>query len=420
VDLQPPLRVFVSHTSEFSTFPPNGSFVDAAIEAINDCGHVPLEMRSFVAESTPTPEVCERFVRIADVYVGILGHRYGALLNNRDISYTEFEYQCAATKGIPQLMFLLAADAAVPFDSFGDQRNGVRQSQFRAMVKTGPVLEFRSPEDLKYKISRSLTEAEIRINASRNPAKPARDRLRLALEEAMPEAAWCSEYIAGLVLDERPEVPVTLNGRVVFVAIDVAYELIPGWRIRGLRDARLRIRSLVSGNAEKNDLLSCLMEHRDTFLLMADYLSAQQRTDLSIRDRIGVAAHPPRSEVATAYHRPQARALLDSLWNEEDWPELERQASRWVDSKDPMLRRRARNALLAAIEAGGQTQVARVALIAANFADAPDAECVDLLQAATYAAIAGNLDAACRYVRAARARWPDDREARRLEFHLCR
>ncbi len=416
----PPLRVFISHTSEFADFPENGSFVEAAMQAVVDCGHVPVEMRSFVLGSTPTADICERAVCSADIYLGILGHRYGSRLLDRDISYTEFEYQCAVFNRIPKLMFLLSGRAPVPLDGFGDREDGPRQDRFRAMARSaGAAVEFDSPGDLKYKVNRSLTVEALRINSVRSPAQLSRDQLRLALDERAPEVAWCSEYLAALVLGEKSEVPVTLDGKVIFVAIDVAYELVPDWKVQGLLNSWPRMRGLVSRHAERNALGACITEHCDTFRLMAGYLAAQQRTDPSIRERICAPARSPHSAISTTYHRPQARALLDSLWNDEDWPELERQASRWTDSKDPSLRRRARSALLAAIGARGPAQASRAALIASGFAHAPDGECLDLLQAATYAAIAGDLDAARRYVRSARERWPDDLDAKRLEARLC-
>ena len=86
----------------------------------------------------------------------------------------------------------------------------------------------------------------------------------------------------------------------------------------------------------------------------------------------------------------------------------------------PVAANAARNALLAALEARGPAYAERAARTAAGFADAPDAECVDLVMAATYAAVAGDPDAARRYVREARARWPDDRDARRLKRDSAR
>jgi hypothetical protein len=415
-----PLLVFVSHTGEFATFPRNGSFLAAAKEAVIDSGHLPVEMSSFVAGSAPTALACEDAVRKSDVYLGILGHRYGTLLPDRDISYTELEYECAVLNEIPQIMFLLSLTAPVPPDTFYDSGSGYRQEQFRAMAQGAGkiILEFDSPEDLKYKVHRSLNEEARLIDSARNPARPSRDQLRSALDERVPEAAWCSEYLAALALGEKSEVPVASNDSVIFVAVEVAHELAQGGEARRLLTDWPRLQTLISGHADKNALLSCVTKHHDTFAGMSEYLAAQRRADPSIAERIDAPGRSSNAEIATAYHRPHARALIDLLWNDGDWPELERQAARWADAKDPSLRMRARNALLAALEARGPAYAERAARTAAGFADAPDAECVDLVMAATYAAVAGDPDAARRYVREARGRWPDDRDARRLEARL--
>src|SRR5438105_4451925 len=217
----PPLRVFISHTSEFAAFPRDCSFVEAAMQAVVDCGHLPMDMRSFVSGSEPSAEICERNVRNADIYLGILGHRYGSKVPDRGISYTEFEYKCAVLNAIPRLVFLLSGNAPVPLDGFGDRVDGPRQDRFRAMARAaGVALEFDSAGDLKYNVSRSLTAEARRIDSVRSPARPARADLRLALEERVPEVAWCGEYLAALVLGEKSEVPVTLDGTVSFAAID--------------------------------------------------------------------------------------------------------------------------------------------------------------------------------------------------------
>src|SRR5207248_1039798 len=162
---------------------------------------------------------------------------------------------------------------------FGDRVDGPRQDRFRAMARSaGVALEFDSAGDLKYNVSRSLTAEARRIDSVRSPARPARADLRLALEERVPEVAWCGEYLAALVLGEKSEVPVTLDGTVSFAAIDVAYLAAdPG--TRQLLESLPRLRAAVSGHADRDALRSHVTRYRDTFRLMAEYLAVQQRTD---------------------------------------------------------------------------------------------------------------------------------------------
>jgi len=71
-------RVFVSHTSELRDFPAGGSYVAAAERAISACGHVIVDMADFPAVDQVPAQLCRERVQSCDVYVGILGTRYGA------------------------------------------------------------------------------------------------------------------------------------------------------------------------------------------------------------------------------------------------------------------------------------------------------------------------------------------------------
>src|SRR5580700_10155659 len=72
-------RVFVSHTSELRNFPAEGkSYIAETERAISAAGHVVAEMADFPAADQPAAELCAGRVRGCDVYVGVLGTRYGS------------------------------------------------------------------------------------------------------------------------------------------------------------------------------------------------------------------------------------------------------------------------------------------------------------------------------------------------------
>ncbi|GJL50303.1 MAG: hypothetical protein NPIRA01_15300 [Nitrospirales bacterium] len=75
-----PKRIFISHTSELYKFPDNYPFVKAAISAVNRAGHVPCDMQYFTARDRQPSEYCKERVRECDVYVGLIGFRYGSLV----------------------------------------------------------------------------------------------------------------------------------------------------------------------------------------------------------------------------------------------------------------------------------------------------------------------------------------------------
>src|SRR5580700_4177063 len=83
-------RVFLSHTSELQEFPRFKSYLDVVKEAISAAGHVIVEMAGFPAADRPAAEMCAELVRGCEVYVGVLGTRYGSPVGDRpELSYTE-------------------------------------------------------------------------------------------------------------------------------------------------------------------------------------------------------------------------------------------------------------------------------------------------------------------------------------------
>ena len=71
-------RVFVSHTSELRDFPKAISYVAAVERAVPAAGHVVVDMAGFPAAGQAPARVCAERVRGCDVYVGVLGTRYGS------------------------------------------------------------------------------------------------------------------------------------------------------------------------------------------------------------------------------------------------------------------------------------------------------------------------------------------------------
>ena len=107
--------MFLSHTAELREFPAARSFVAAAEAAVNRAGDAVTDMAYFTARDDKPAEYCQAQVRGCDMYVGLLGLRYGTPVRDQpEVSYTELEFGTAAEAGLPRLIFLLDEDAAVP------------------------------------------------------------------------------------------------------------------------------------------------------------------------------------------------------------------------------------------------------------------------------------------------------------------
>jgi uncharacterized protein DUF4062 len=80
------LQVFVS-----STFTDLIEERQAAVAAILKAGHIPAGMELFIAGDKSQMQTIERWIDESDVYMLILGGRYGSVEPSSGISYTELE-----------------------------------------------------------------------------------------------------------------------------------------------------------------------------------------------------------------------------------------------------------------------------------------------------------------------------------------
>jgi Domain of unknown function (DUF4062) len=90
------LQVFVS-----STFTDLKKERQAAVEAILTAGHIPAGMELFTAGDESQMEVIKQWIDESDVYLLILGGRYGSIEPKSGKSYIQLEYEYVISKGKP-------------------------------------------------------------------------------------------------------------------------------------------------------------------------------------------------------------------------------------------------------------------------------------------------------------------------------
>ncbi|WP_256789341.1 DUF4062 domain-containing protein [Frankia sp. AvcI1] len=185
------LRVFVSHTSDMNKYPTDRAFVRAALDAVRRSGHTAISMDDFPVVSKVPASFCEEKVRECDVYIGVIGLRYGSLVagdprgaaapanvpgvgqpkpdstdstdavvppGQTAVSYTELEFRTAVEKKIPRLLFLLDEDTPIP-RKFTDRDLGPVDA-FRERLRNADVIVgfFRTADHLEAQVTLALSQ----------------------------------------------------------------------------------------------------------------------------------------------------------------------------------------------------------------------------------------------------------------------
>ena len=137
-------RVFVS-----STMGGFQAYRQAARQAITLVGLMPVMAEDFPAQPRSPESACLEGLRSSDVYVGILGPRYGSPTASRR-SATEEEFEEASRRSIPRLLFRTMSDVDRDQAEFIERVRG----------RWGDGLfyaQFDTPEELKDEIVKALT-----------------------------------------------------------------------------------------------------------------------------------------------------------------------------------------------------------------------------------------------------------------------
>lgn len=122
---------------------------------------IPYNAMEHFGSTTKTPlQTCLNAVSQSDVYVGILGTRYGGAPIGNKLSFTEREYRTALAKKMPMLLYLIdERTATVPARLVAAESDFQRQrlSSLKAVVRRRHTVSFFStPEHLSVLVLASL------------------------------------------------------------------------------------------------------------------------------------------------------------------------------------------------------------------------------------------------------------------------
>lgn len=152
------LQVFVS-----STYEDLKGERQAAVEAILNAGHIPAGMELFAAGDEGQMAVIRRWIDESDVFVLILGGRYGSLEPKSKKSYTQLEYEYALEQGKPLFAVViepshLEAKVKELGPSMFEQDNQTKFNKFRSLITSKMVRFWSDPKDIKLAIHETLPE----------------------------------------------------------------------------------------------------------------------------------------------------------------------------------------------------------------------------------------------------------------------
>jgi hypothetical protein len=129
----------------------------AALDACMRVGVTPIAVESFAA--TDEPAVAETVASVidrSDIYLAIIGLRYGAPSSKEAKSFSEMEYELAGEKGIPRLVFIKREEKPLSFGPSADEAM-LRLQSFTKMVRQGGlVTEFRSVDEFRTQVITAL------------------------------------------------------------------------------------------------------------------------------------------------------------------------------------------------------------------------------------------------------------------------
>lgn len=152
------LQVFIS-----STFTDLVAERQAAVSAVLKAGHIPAGMELFTAGDKSQMATIKQWIDDSDVYMLILGGRYGSIEPTSGLSYTELEYDYATEQRKPVFAVVITEQSLEEkVRSCGtanlEKENPKELALFRKKVLSNISSFFDDPKDIKLCVHESLAD----------------------------------------------------------------------------------------------------------------------------------------------------------------------------------------------------------------------------------------------------------------------
>lgn len=132
----------------------------AAVAAILKAGHIPAGMELFTAGNKSQMKVIERWIDESDIYMLILGVRYGSIEPVSGKSYTQLEFEYAVSKKKPFFAVVLSEEGlrtkSASLADPQERASGQRYNDFRTRVLEQMCSFFSDAKDIRPHVLESL------------------------------------------------------------------------------------------------------------------------------------------------------------------------------------------------------------------------------------------------------------------------
>lgn len=185
------LQVFIS-----STYTDLIEERQAAVQATLDAGHIPAGMELFKAGNESQLQTIYKWIDASDVYMLILGGRYGSIEPTSGKSYTQLEYEYAQRQGIPLFAVVLSESFlknkinTLGIQNVLEQAMPTDYNSFKKLVMSKIIREVDDCKDIKLTVHSTLNQflneynltGWIRSTPECNPLKLLEDNATLTQE----------------------------------------------------------------------------------------------------------------------------------------------------------------------------------------------------------------------------------------------